>query len=86
MRRRCPLSSATTRPALARQSAPRALAALLVALHLPFAASALGAQSLPNQRRGDPVIPVAPATTPPGNDTTGYWQQRADYEITAQFG
>jgi hypothetical protein len=39
--------------------------------------------ALPNQGSSAPAIPVAPSTTPPGNDTTGYWQQRADYTIVA---
>ena len=65
---------------------------LLAALTLTVAASgaglgpavnALNAQSLPNQGPTHPVIPTSPATTPPGNDTTGYWQQRADYVIDA---
>ena len=51
-------------------------------LAAPLLAASLGAQ-LPNQGPRDPLIPVTPATTPPGNDTTGYWQQRADYAIHA---
>lgn len=38
---------------------------------------------LPNQGANVPAIPSKPSTTPPGNDTIGYWQQRADYRITA---
>lgn len=40
---------------------------------------------LPNQGPNAPAIPVAPATTPPGGDTVGYWQQRADYSIIASL-
>lgn len=47
--------------------------------------SALRAQNgvLPNQGPNVPAIPTKPSTTPPGNDTIGYWQQRADYRIVA---
>ena len=47
-------------------------------------ASAL-AQSgaLPNQSVATAAIPAAPSSTPRGNDTSGYWQQRADYTIVA---
>ncbi|MEO7521773.1 MAG: hypothetical protein ABIW79_08155, partial [Gemmatimonas sp.] len=38
---------------------------------------------LPGQGATAPRIPVAPATTPRGNDTTGYWQQRVNYTIVA---
>ncbi len=38
---------------------------------------------LPNQGPRAPRIPDAPSSTPRGNDTTGYWQQRADYRIVA---
>jgi len=57
-------------------------AALVFAVLAPSAQS-VRAQGLPNQRPTDPVIPASPASTPPGNDTTGYWQQRADYVISA---
>ncbi len=30
-----------------------------------------------------PPIPLGPSTTPAGNDTSGYWHQRADYTIVA---
>ncbi len=45
----------------------------------------LSAQSgtLPNQGPGAPRIPSAPSSTPRSNDTSGYWQQRADYTIVA---
>lgn len=48
-------------------------------------ASFAGAQAvtLPNQGASVPAIPTRPSTTPPGNDTIGYWQQRADYRIVA---
>lgn len=50
-----------------------------------LAASGVSAQTvaLPNQGASVPAIPTRPSTTPPGNDTVGYWQQRADYRITA---
>ena len=49
------------------------------------AASVAGAQTvaLPNQGPTVPAIPIRPSTTPAGNDTVGYWQQRADYRIVA---
>ncbi|MEP6833546.1 MAG: M1 family metallopeptidase [Gemmatimonas sp.] len=61
----------------------RVRAAILIAL--PLATSALRAQgsTLPNQGPSVPAIPTRPSTTPPGNDTVGYWQQRADYRIVA---
>jgi hypothetical protein len=40
-------------------------------------------QPLPNQEASAPRIPLAPATSPAGGDTAGYWQQRADYTIVA---
>jgi hypothetical protein len=46
-------------------------------------AVAQGAPSLPGQGPNGHRGPVARATTPANNDTTGYWQQRADYRITA---
>jgi hypothetical protein len=57
-------------------------AALLAAALVARAAGAQG-NVLPNQGPDAPVIPRRPATTPPGNDTIGYWQQRADYTIVA---
>ncbi len=39
--------------------------------------------SLPGHRSAASRIPLGPATTPPSGDTTGYWQQRADYTIVA---
>lgn len=55
--------------------------ALLAAAPL---AGALHAQSmLPGQGVSAPRVPIEPATTPRGNDTTGYWQQRANYTIVA---
>lgn len=63
---------------------PARLALRLVAPALLVSvATALPAQQLPNQGPNDPVIPRTPATTPAGGDTTGYWQQRADYSIHA---
>jgi len=38
---------------------------------------------MPGQGPTAPRIPNAPHTTPRSNDTTGYWQQRADYTIVA---
>lgn len=40
---------------------------------------------LPNQTPASAAIPRTPATTPPSNDTVGYWQQRADYTIIASL-
>lgn len=40
---------------------------------------------LPNQGPRAQRVPVAPASTPPGGDTLGYWQQRADYSIIADL-
>jgi hypothetical protein len=60
--------------------------AFLLAATFAFGAIALdaGAQMvLPGQGPAAPRIPVGPATTPRGNDTTGYWQQRANYTIVA---
>ncbi|MEP6765576.1 MAG: M1 family metallopeptidase, partial [Gemmatimonadaceae bacterium] len=39
--------------------------------------------TLPNQGPNAPRWPTQPSTTPPGHDTIGYWQQRADYRLTA---
>lgn len=66
-----------------RRTARRNFVALLIAL--PVTASVARAQgvALPNQGAGVPAIPARPSTTPPGNDTVGYWQQRADYRIVA---
>ncbi len=58
------------------------LCGLLVAASLQGAPAAAQV-ALPGQGARDPVIPSAPATTPRGDDTTGYWQQRADYTIVA---
>jgi hypothetical protein len=44
---------------------------LRLALLAAVSAVALGAQSSPR-----------PSSTPPSGDTTGYWQQRADYDLT----
>ena len=41
--------------------------------------------TLPNQGAASPRVPKTPATTPPSGTTTGYWQQRADYQIVAQL-
>jgi hypothetical protein len=38
---------------------------------------------LPNQGETAPSIPLTAASTPPGGDTVGYWQQQADYQIVA---
>ena len=71
-------------------SAKRGRGCLKVAA--PFALSLLAlatapklsnAQSLPGQGPTAPRIPAVAQTTPGGNDTTGYWQQRADYTIVA---
>ena len=62
--------------------------ASLLATALACVASATYAQtlvSLPNQGPNAPRWPTAPSTTPPGNDTIGYWQQRADYRIIAML-
>jgi len=59
------------------------LRSLLFGASAALLAASLGAQTLPNQRPGDPLVPVRPATTPPGKDTTGYWQQEANYQIVA---
>jgi hypothetical protein len=50
---------------------------------LALLAAPAAAQTLPNQGPRDPLVPVRPATTPPGKDTTGYWQQEANYQISA---
>ena len=56
------------------------LTAMLTAVLIPE----LHAQpALPGQGPSAPRVPTSPATTPPGNDTTGYWQQRANYTIVA---
>lgn len=61
-----------------------ALAAFMVAFTLGIAATSAHAQlALPGQGPGSPRIPTAPPTTPLGNDTTGYWQQQANYTIVA---
>jgi hypothetical protein len=53
---------------------------------LTFAAPSLTAQStFPNQEPSAPRVPLRPATTPPSGNTTGYWQQQADYSIVAQL-
>ena len=59
----------------------RAALALLFALPLATAHAQNGV--LPNQGASVPAIPTRPSSTPPGNDTIGYWQQRADYRIVA---
>ena len=41
------------------------------------------ASTLPNQQASASRFPLRAATTPPTGDTTGYWQQRADYQIVA---
>ncbi len=74
-------------------AAPFALPPLLPPLLLPrlvpllvlLTSATAGAQRgvLPGQNAASPRIPTAPPTTPRGNDTTGYWQQRADYTIVA---
>ncbi len=58
-----------------------------MALLLPLVALAPHAMAqrapLPGQGPTAPRIPTAPSTSPRGGDTTGYWQQRADYTIVA---
>lgn len=62
----------------------RTTAASLVIGASLLVGSGLPAQiALPNKTASAPRVPVAAATTPPGNDTSGYWGQRADYTIIA---
>lgn len=49
----------------------------------PAALSQASSTQLPAQSPTASAVPRAPATTPPGNDTIGYWQQRANYTIVA---
>ncbi|MCO4099656.1 MAG: M1 family metallopeptidase [Gemmatimonas sp.] len=56
---------------------------VLVIAVITSAATGASAQTLPNQGANAPRVPVRAPTTPPGGDTTGYWQQRADYQIVA---
>ncbi|MGV3708526.1 MAG: M1 family metallopeptidase [Gemmatimonas sp.] len=56
------------------------MALLLVGLN---GTAGLAQVALPNQGASVPAIPTRPSSTPPGNDTVGYWQQRADYRIVA---
>lgn len=75
---------ATSARSLARRSQRRAVACSVAVALLPL--SLVVAQpnvTLPGQGPTAPRVPVAPSTTPPGNDTVGYWQQRADYRIVA---
>ncbi len=58
----------------------RAVAAISV---VTSAATGLSAQALPNQGASAPRVPIRAPTTPSAGDTTGYWQQRADYQIVA---
>lgn len=62
--------------------ASAALAALMGAPRHTLGAQAI---TLPNQGAASPRLPKTPATTPPSGTTTGYWQQRADYQIVAQL-
>ena len=63
----------------------RGISALVLAGALQLSPQHATAQQsgLPNQHALSPRFPVRPATTPPSGDTTGYWQQRADYQIVA---
>jgi len=63
------------------------LAFVALATALGGSGDTLGAQpgGLPNQGADAPRVPRTPATTPPSGTTTGYWQQRADYQIVAQL-
>ncbi len=58
------------------------LRAVALSCFLSSAAFAQGA-SLPGQGPTAPRIPNAAPTTPRSGDTTGYWQQRADYVLVA---
>ena len=60
-----------------------AVAPLAVALFVVAPLAAAQPSPLPNQQRTSPRVPQRPSTTPPGGDTVGYWQQRADYRIVA---
>ncbi len=55
----------------------------LTLLVLPAANVSGQNATLPNQESRAPRVPAVRASTPPGNDTVGYWQQRADYTIVA---
>ncbi len=71
-----------------RASLPRTLlasAALAAALGAPGDTIVAQPAGLPNQGPEAPRVPKTPATTPPSGTTTGYWQQRADYQIVAQL-
>ncbi len=74
--------SGMTRIPFPRFALRRVLLACATCAPLASAAAQPGAV-LPNQGPDAPRIPVSPATTPPGGDTAGYWQQRADYTIIA---
>lgn len=65
------------------RNAPSRSAALVFALLLVVSSAHAQVVALPNQGAGVAAIPTRPSTTPPGNDTVGYWQQRADYRIVA---
>jgi len=61
------------------------ITALMLATALQLSPRVAKAQqeSLPNQQGLASRFPLRPATTPPGGDTIGYWQQRADYQMVA---
>ena len=60
-----------------------AVASVLVAFTAVASLAIAQPSPLPNQQRTAPRVPQRPSTTPPGGDTVGYWQQRADYRIVA---
>ena len=59
------------------------LSSLLIVMSAAGSSARAQGAVLPGQRATDPRIPTSPSTTPPGEDTVGYWQQRVDYAIVA---